>query len=198
MQSRGLVETFYDSSRYVDYDIVAAYGLFEGWQVSPISQHLALVINPNLAPLDNETIRALIPQAIDSQALVSSLAINGMQGNGIAALPSARIRTGFANAGYPDGIQLTLAASPLLGLGTVREQLNASNISVQVIEADTLAENRAHFLLALWTGEAEREAWISQVGESNVIELYSLPISYLVKDGIQIEFSENGWPLPSR
>jgi hypothetical protein len=60
IQSRALVETFYDSNRYVDYDIVAAYGVLEGWELSPIRQHLALVINPNLAPLDNEAIRAFI------------------------------------------------------------------------------------------------------------------------------------------
>jgi hypothetical protein len=198
IQSRALVETFYDSNRYVDYDIVAAYGVFEGWQLSPIRQHLALVINPNLAPLDNEAIRVLIPQAIDSQALVDSLAIAGMQAGSLATLPNASIRTSLANAGYPDGFQLTLAASPLLGLGIITEQFNANNISIQVIEADTIIDNRAHLLLVLWTDEAERDEWVSQMGEADVLEIYSLPISYLVKDGIHIEFSEAGWPLPSR
>jgi hypothetical protein len=126
------------------------------------------------------------------------LSIAGMQAGSLAALPNASIRTSLANMGYPDGFQLSLAASPLLGLGTIIEQLNANNISVQVIEADSLIENRAHLLLALWTDEAERDEWVSQMGEANVIEIYGLPISYLVKDGIQIEFSENGWPLPSR
>jgi hypothetical protein len=198
MQSRATVETFYDSSRFANYDIVAAYGVFEGWQVSPTTQHLALVINANLAPLDNETIRALIPQAIDSQALIAELAINGMQPGAITSLPNATIRTSLANAAYPDGFQLTVASSPLPGLGILLAQFNASNISVQLIEADTIADNRAHLLLISWTEEAERAEWILQVGEENFVEIYSLPISYLAKDGIQIEFSENGWPLPLR
>jgi hypothetical protein len=197
LESRASVETFYDSSRFADYDIVAAYGVFEGWEVSPISQHLALVINANLAPLDDESIRALIPQAIDSQSLITELGINGMQANALSVLPSATIRTSLANAGYPDGFQLTVAASALPGLGTILAQFNASNISIQLIEADTIADNRAHLLLISWTDEAERAEWISQVGESNFVELYRLPISYLAKDGIQIEFSENGWPLPT-
>lgn len=188
IESRAAVETVYESARYTDYDIVAAYGIFEGWQVSPVSQHLGLVINSEFAPLDNEMIRALIPQAIDSAGLVAELGINGMRPNGLETLSPASIRTTLANSNYPDGLQLTLATSPIPALELILEDFRASNIHIQLLEEG----NPAHLSLHLWTTEAERAA----LGEA--IEIYSLPISYVAREGIQLEFSETGWPLPLR
>jgi hypothetical protein len=185
IQSRASVEIFYDAGRYTDYDIVAAYGVFEGWQLSPVQQQLILTINPNLAPMNDANIRALILQSIDSAALTERLAINGMQANNVTALSPSSIRTSLANMGYPDGLELSLASSPVPGLELLLNQFAASNIRIQFVNAG----NPAHLSLAMLTAAETLE---------NTLELYSLPISYFAREGISVEFSENGWPLPRR
>ena len=52
--------------------------------------------------------------------------------------------------------------------------------------------------LMIWTNPDERGKWVTQFGAANVIDLYSLPISYLAVPGFQITFTPDGWPLPTR
>jgi hypothetical protein len=106
-----------------------------------------------------------------------------MQPSAIVPLPRAEIRTSLANMGFPDGFQLSLATAPAPGLEQVIADFNASNIRIQLLQAG----NQAHLSLML-----------SPVLPEGAVEIYSLPISYLAKEGISVEFSEDGWPLPSR
>lgn len=201
IEAIGSVEAVAVGNVLGDFDIVAGYGVYDAWQQSPISQRVSLVINPNLAPLTEDTIRMLIPQMIDSQSIVANLDIPGVQQATAQTLTaSSSIRTTLANAGYPDGFALTLATESVPALDMIVSQFADNAIQVRLIPLDdeVLTNQQTHLVLLVWAQEEERSAWVAQVGENNVIDLWTMPISYLAAEGLTIEFAENGLPIPTR
>lgn len=205
IQATGLVETMPPNPDLSLYDIAIAYGSYDGWQQAPISHHVGLILNPQLAPLDSPEIQNLVRQALNPQAIIDSTGIGGLLGVQIETLASAQIRSALANLGYPDGFRLTMGVEPIPGSEAVMQQLDNANLEIIPIEiastseAETmLAENRVHLLLVHWKTEDERLRWVERVGENQVIELYTLPISYVAVEGVNVSFTENGWAVGSR
>lgn len=191
-----------DSTSVIDeFDLVVAYGIYDGWQQSPLLHHVSLAINPNLAPLDNPTLRDLIPQMIDTQALIARLDIAGIQPAQTQS-PENRgvVRTILANAGYPDGVQLILAVESNLALDELVSQFALQSVDLRPTDMSesVFSDNQAHLALFLWTQDTEREALASQVGDEHVIDLFTVPISYISPSSIAVDFSENGLPIPSQ
>jgi hypothetical protein len=187
------------------YDVAVAYGVYDGWQQAPTSHHIGLILNPQLAPLDNPEIQNLVRQTLNPQGIIDSTGISGLIAAPVETLPSAQIRSTLANLGYPDGFRLTMAIESMIGVETVMQQLNHANLEIVQIEmlsateAETiLAENRAHLMLLHWKTDEERTAWVERVGENQVIDLYTLSISYVAADGVNVSFTENGWAIGSR
>jgi hypothetical protein len=205
IEAIALVEAMPPNPDLSPYDVAVAYGVYDGWQQAPISHHVSLILNPQLAPLDNPEIQNLVRQTLNPQGIIDSTGISGLITAPVETLPSAEIRSALANLGYPDGFRLTMAVEPMPGVEAVMQQLNHANLELVQIEmaaateADTiLAENRAHLLLLHWKTDEERAAWIERVGENQVLDLYMLPISYVAADGVNISFTENGWSIGSR
>lgn len=187
------------SSNLDDFDIVVAYGIYEGWQQSPQSHRISMALNPNLTPLDNQRIRDLIPQMIDAQVLVSAIGIDGVQTLTASTPDSAGVaRTILANEGYPDGLELILATDVDLALDNLVAQFSARSIALRLINIDeaVFGENQAHLAIFLWSQDSERETWISEVGAENIIDLWTIPISYISSSELPLSFTENGLPIP--
>lgn len=186
-------------SAITDFDLVVAYGIYEGWQQAPQSHRVSLAINPNLAPLNNQTIRDLIPRLINSQAIVDNLNIPSAQQTTELSTESAPIiRTTLANAGYPDGFQLTMATENIPAVDVLLSQFAFLSMDIRLIELSEhiLADNQAHLLAFMWANDSERAQWVAQVGEGNIIDLWTMPISYLNNGNVTVEFTENGIPIP--
>jgi hypothetical protein len=205
IQAVALVEAMPPNPDLSLYDVAVAYGVYDGWQQAPVSHHVSLILNPQLAPLDNPEIQNLVRQTLNPQAIIDSTGISGLIATPVETLPSAQIRSTLANLGYPDGFRLTMAVESLPGVETVVQQLNNANLEIVQIEmasateAETiLAENRAHLLLLHWKTDEERAAWVERVGENQVLDLYTLPISYVAAEGVVVSFTENGWAIGSR
>lgn len=185
------------------YDIVATYGAILDWQQSPISQNVALVLNPNVAPLTDPNILALISAALSPRDLVDGLQILNVRPANDQTRDALAVRVALANLGYPDGLTLTLATENLPGFDLVTNQLTEANLQARAIalESDeavaTFTENRAHLLLIRWYSEAERAEWGELAGTGNVLDLYPLPISYIINGDLAIEFTADGWPVPA-
>jgi hypothetical protein len=187
------------------YDVAVAYGVYDGWQQAPISHHVSLILNPQLAPLDNPEIQNLVRQALNPQGIIDSTGISGLIAAPVETSPSAQIRSVLANLGYPDGFRLTMAVESMPGVETVVQQLNNANLEIVQIEmssateaATMLAENRAHLLVMHWKTDEEHAAWVERVGENQVLDLYILPLSYVAAEGVTVSFTENGWAIGSR
>jgi hypothetical protein len=198
LQASALVEAISAENAIPDYDVVVAYGIYDGWQQSPVKQHVSLIINPNLVPLDDENISNIVRQLAYSLELPDIFYIPKPLPPAIQSVTEAK--TALANVGYPDGFVLTMAVNIVPALEAIAAQFTERNIDLHIIESesDVLAKNRAHLILALWTEDAQRTAWIEQVGEQNVVDLFTLPISYLASDELHITFTEYGWPVPAR
>ncbi|MDQ7025647.1 MAG: hypothetical protein Q9P01_02530 [Anaerolineae bacterium] len=200
-----LVESMPPNPDLTTYDVALAYGIYEGWQQAPISHTVSLIINAQLAPLNNIDIQTLLRQSLNTQAIIDSTGISGLIAAASERLSAAQIRNTLANLGYPDGFRLTVAIEPLPATQTVIQQLTAINLDIVTTEIESLAEaedilanNRAHVLLIRWQNESERSQWVARVGENFIIDLYTLPISYVARDSITISFTENGWAIADR
>lgn len=190
----------YDSNQPLsDYDVVVAYGIYDGWQQAPQSHRVSLVLNPNLPPFDDATIREMILQTLDVQAVLDTFAIPGVQQSSALTTESSTVlRTQLANAGYPDGFSVILATDVIPAVDILIGQLSQLALDIRLIEINNtvLSDNQAHMLLIMWSQERERATWSAQVGDDYVIDLWTMPISYVTPDDVQLEFNENGLPIP--
>lgn len=191
------------------YDIVAGYGVRDGWQQSPTAMRVYLVTNPQLAPLNNPDIATLMQQAVNPQALVTNLssaptAITGAIAAEHDFSPAMAIREALANAGYPDGFALRLLTVPVPGLDDITAQLRRANFDVQVVrrdglQPDDITNRRAHAFIVTANDDETAALWQAAAGEAHMVLLYTLPIRYrVISDDIQVMFTANGWPLPVR
>jgi hypothetical protein len=55
-----------------------------------------------------------------------------------------------------------------------------------------------HIALITWATPEQRRTWTDLAGDTNVFDLFTLPISYLAVDGLNINFAPDGFPLASR
>ena len=200
-----LVETMPPNPDLALYDVALAYGIYEGWQQAPVSHHVALIINTQLAPMDDADIQTLVRQALNPQAIADSTGITGLPVPTGGPVSPTQIRNTLANMGYPDGFRLTLAMQTVPASQTIVEQLNTANLEIvptgiQSLEdaEEILTNNRAHLLLLHWQNDNQRSQWTERFGASAIIDLYTLPISYVAKEGITVSFTESGWVIGTR
>lgn len=187
------------------YELVAAYGDLPGGTRSPITQQVSLVINAQAAIFTDVVVVEVIPRAIDTQALTAALNLDGAVAapDNLPPAPSQTLRVELANSGWPDGIDLSMGYDAP-GAETVVQQFQTSGIYARAVllKADAvmtaLIEKRIELALVVWTSAEERAQWTGQMGEANVIDLFSVPISYLAIPELQISFTAHGWPLATR
>ena len=118
---------------------------------------------------------------LDDPALVE---IVGHAANASADAPT--LRRDLANAGYPDGFDLTLASRYAPGADALEQQLNALNLQTRIT---TNPDEAAHLILT--TAPTESEA-------QNAISLLTIPIHYRTIEGLSITFTPSGYPIAER
>lgn len=185
------------------YELMAGYGDRPGWARSPVVPRVSLAVGAQRAPLDADSIAALVVNAVDAPALVAAHAIGGSEA--LSPAPQTpTTRTLLANAGWPDGFDVTLGHSGLPGSDAVVAALDTHGLTVLtvVLPPDSLlpalADGRANLALVVWTTDAERDALAEAVGAARVVDLYTLPIAFQAVDGLQLSFTPGGWPLARR
>jgi len=186
-----------------DYDIIADYGIVDGWQQSPVIPTVSLIINPNLAPLNDDTIANVIRSGIDGVRIINQTNISGTLPLAISTIRLSSLKTEFANMGFPDGFELQMSLAEIPKSDAIINELHDLNIDLQLTQ-DTientviqLTNNRLHLAVIKWHDVSEKALWTSAVGEANVIDLYQLPISYLASPELTITFGDNGFPIAS-
>lgn len=208
IESSGLMiqlETDGDGSGLgIEYDLVAAYGLWPGWVPSPVMPHVSLIVNTKLAPLDDPLLANLARLAVNPVTILAAQSLPGAAADPVEAAPQEKLRAELANLGFPDGFALNIAAMPIPGAEAVIDQLAAANFEGKTafLEADTLQTvveaNQVHLAVIHWTTQEDRAGWVEQMGGENVIDLYTTPISYLALPELTVNITRGGWPLASR
>lgn len=181
------------------FDVIAAYGKWAGAMESPVLPRVALVINPTLPPFDNPAIIDVVRRALNPTEIVAAVEIPGVEANSIATAAAIDLRTALANAGWPDGFDVVVAYSPIPGLTQITEQFAAIGINGQFVPLADSNWERTHLAIITWTTQEEHAEWVEHAGnESNVVDLFSLPISYWAAPEFSITFTSGGWPLAAR
>lgn len=162
------------------YDVLVTLADFEGGERAPASVSVGVVINTAISPLNNPEVAAIVERAV--------------AGGGDS------LRVELANAGYPDGFDLSAAA--LAPPGMALDALRRAGIGAQVsaIPPDQVVSlfeaGRLHLAFVRWSDEAGRAAWAAR---GIVIDLYALPIVYRASPDIEVTgFTPDGLPLARR
>jgi hypothetical protein len=186
------------------FDIVVTYGDIPGGTRSPITPHIALVINPSVLPWSDLNILSIFRHSLDTAKITQAIDIMGIIAESATSEPSSEIRSQLANAGWPDGLSFNFGIAYAPGGEQIINQWQTAGIDAQQtimpeneIQGD-LIKGRLQAGLIIWTTPDEREIWVKQFGKENVIDLYSLPISYLSIPELHVTFTSDGWPLPTR
>lgn len=210
IRQTGLVEQLTDNNIEAEiiagYDVVVTYGTVDqpGWARSPVTPHVALLMNSSLPPLHEPEIQTLIQRAMNPQAVVETLAIAGAAADPANPADSLTLRNALANAGYPDGLDLVLAFGTFPGVGLLADQLATAGFRITplAVTPETAAEifeaRRAHLLLVIWTTPAERAAWAALAGDDFMMDLYAFPISYRAASGLTLTYTPGGFPIATR
>lgn len=145
------------------YDIVVTLGVLPDAETAPSPLTLSLIVNTTLPPLDNPSLTEIVRTVI------------------LSAADQTELRRDLANAGYPDGFDLTLAAfAP--GADSLAALLDSVNIQIRIINT---ANEPAHLTL---TTQPTTDA----------ITLQTIPIHYRAVDGLTITFAPSGFPIARR
>jgi hypothetical protein len=184
--------------------MVVAYGSYSGWQQSDQSHQVSLLVNANLAPLDESAIRELFANALDSSPIAAQIPISGVQpSRASSTTPPSRIREQLANLGYPDGISFTLISANEIGAQAFLNSLVRSGFHGTLIirpeEAlqDLFSSGRSAVALVI-TPENQATSLAEWLEGTMIYPLYTIPISYWSRSEIAVRFLENGIPLPAR
>lgn len=183
------------------FEVVATYGIYEGWTRSPVTPQAMLVVNPGAAPL-NADLADLLRRAINPQPVIDALNIPGVVPAMAVSVSPQAVREQFANTGRPDGLQLALGHTFVPGAEDIAAQFAEINVNVRLvaypldeIEA-ALRDGRVQMALVTWTSPEQQAIWRELFGAAYTADLYNLPISYLAVDGVNINTTAGGWPLP--
>lgn len=185
------------------FDMVAGYGLRPGWTAAPARVRVSLVLHSTGLPLDDPAIADAIRRSVNPQPVVSALGIEGVEPGAITAASPAQLKATMANAGWPDGFDVVLGYDAP-GAGGIAVQLEALGLEVHARQFErqalqsAFAEQRVQLALVAWVDAAEREGWVTLAGDTNVLDLYTIPISYWAGEGLTITFTPGGWPVGSR
>lgn len=208
IRSGAVVEQLSDPVNEADlgsrYDIVVSFGDFAGWTQTAILPKVILILNPAVEPF-NADLLDVIRESINAEAVVNALAIPGVTIlQTVTVVDPSALRAQFANLGYPDGLRVAMGFIPIPGVGAVANELERVNVSPRLVELtpeELMTEfeaGRLHLALVSVMSQEQRDSWITMAGAENVIDLYTLPISYLAVDGLSISLTPAGWPIIRR
>ncbi len=202
IQSAGNVTQLTEmSAEMPEYDIAVQYGLADGWTRSEYLPTIALVIAPESPLFENDAVTEVIRRSINPNQVIAGLDITGAAALPVDADAPDDLRTRLANTGYPDGIALTMGVGYVPGAAQVIAQMEAANLEIRdmLLTAheiqDAFASQRIQAALVSWTQPVERDEWVQRYGEAQVLDLYTVPLSYLAADGLNIDLTPGGFPL---
>jgi hypothetical protein len=177
------------------FDLIATYGSYPNATPSPSVITLSLRLNTSLAPLDDPTLADILLHSIDPAALAAQMEIPGVQAIPYEVTAQAALRADLANAGWPDGIDLSLAHENVIAVTALQTYWQGLNIHLNVFPLQDL-RGPTHLTLFAWTTPEQRAAFAEP--NSGMIDLLTVPISYWAVPSLQIRYSPQGWPIATR
>ncbi|MEQ8672673.1 MAG: hypothetical protein RLP44_26090 [Aggregatilineales bacterium] len=181
------------------FDLLLTFGQVDGWtQGTPITVSLILL------PLQPPELNIIVSDSISAQEIIDSLAVFGGTSLYNPARVKTELRDELANMGRPDGFSLSIGYINVPGAEFISSQFSAVNIdtraeplSLQDIR-NGLQNNMLQIGVVVWSSEDERNSWMTEFPDATLLDLYSLPISYLVVPEYTVEFGTLNFPIITR
>lgn len=174
------------------FDVMTGYGIYDGWTRAPVRiTPLSIVMNTTIAPLNDPEIANVMRSVIPSSHIVEQLDISGITILA-AEVDSKTTREALANMGYPDGFTIYGSVANLPGINLIIEALASANITLVVVDDEVPLANLHISIQQL--DETTRQTY----DQNQIIDLFTLPISYIARDNIQTTFTADGWVIATR
>lgn len=188
---------FLDSDLGSRYDILVTLGDRPNATRTPTPLTVSLALNTALPPLDDNAVAEIVRRAIHTEAMVGTLAIPGAAALSHASETAQTLRTSLANAGLPDGFDLNLASLYAPGAEVITAQLAGIGIETRIspIAPDVETDLSAYHLI-LFSSAAQ--PIVTNLAGVEIIDLFTVPISYRAVPELTIEFTTGGLPLARR
>ncbi len=164
-------------------DIVISLADLPGRATAPSPLEISLILDPTLPPLDDPALLDIVRHAIDPLQIAAALNLPGAATPADPVAAAAALRNQLANAGYPDGFDLTLASGGLPGAEALAQQFEAIGIQIR---ATARADQPAHLTLA------------TDSNNPDALSLYAVTIHYRAAEGLDIIFTPDGFPIARR
>ncbi len=177
------------------YDVLTGFGVYDGWTEAPVRFNVSLIINTQRPPLDVSEIADVARHAVQIDPVLDVLTIPGTEALFTESWDSNRSKEVLANIGYPDGFTIYASATSLPGTDAIMSGFAAANITVQTVQN---LSTSPHLQVVGWHANAQRSEWEAEFGRANVIDLYSLPISYNTNGDFVTTFTDDGWVIAAR
>ncbi len=164
------------------YEIAVALGDWADSTAAPSPLTISLAIDTALPPLDDPVLADIVRRAADPQQMVLALAFPATQAASTNSSDPLALRAELANAGYPDGFDLSIASEITPAADALAQTLAAINIHAR---RTTNPNEPAH--LTLTTAQTP-----------DATPLLTIPIRYRAVDGLTITFTPSGFPVAQR
>ncbi len=172
------------------YDIVVSFGELPNGEKVAGSLNLELALHPSLGPTSDANVYGVIQAATAPQNIIAMLNIAGAQASEQPQPSRLALREALANAGYPDGLDITFAASRYApGQQEVVQLLEQVGIHPRLIDLNGASANDTH--LVLDTQYDRGEPFL----DYGVIGRYSIPIRYAAVPNLTVTLDQGGFPL---
>lgn len=174
-------------------DLLVGLGDFPGSNRTALAIPLWLAVNSEVAPLDQDVIAARVYEMLNTIDLREALP-GAAQAGLISAVDPFQIRSDLANSGFPDGFALSLASINAPGAEAIAQSLQQYGLDVRISpQTDGTTYNGSALTLFI---DVQNHAQMTQrFGNTAIVELARLPVSYRANGGLTIALTENGWPL---
>lgn len=182
-----------------EFDILLTFGDVDGWTPSP-----TLTVGLIQLPLTPPELNNIVTNAIAPQQIVDMLTISGGTALYSPSRTPIELRDELANMGRPDGFSLSIGYINVPGAEAIPDQLSQINIdnraesmSLDAIR-DSLRTNALQIGIVVWSDESERNSWIEDFPDATILDLYTLPLSYVVVPDYTINSGALGFPVINR
>lgn len=201
LEARGSL-VIVDDPEQSSVDLLLGYGPFAGSSASGEVHHLLLAFQPELAPLNDASLIALLREGFDPSRAAAALAPLGAQIVANTAAAPGRVRGALASNGHPDGFVLAGLNAQAPAAESIAAALFATGFELTLRTSrpeealETLLIGHTQAALLLLTS-AERSQLSAEFAAEYLFDLALLPLHYRATVSTSEERSPSGWMLPA-
>ncbi len=182
-----------------EFDLLLTFGEVDSWTPSS-----TLTVGLIQLPLTPPELNNIVTNAIVPQQIIDALSISGGTALYTPSKTSIELRDELANMGRPDGFSLSIGYINVPGAQSIPNQFSLINIDnrAETMSLDDIREalrtNALQIGIVVWSDDSEHNTWAEDFPDATILDLYTLPLSYVVVPDYTINSGALGFPIINR